>query len=182
MAPDVRRIVRRSCCRVPFGAMDDVTTPRADGFAMPAEFDAHQATWMSWPTNRSLWDGHLDAARDEWAATARAVAAFEPVVMVCNAGEASDVLRRCGEAVEPLELPIDDSWLRDNGPIFVRNDRGELALVHFELQLVGGEVPALRRRTRGSRSCWPRTSASAGTGRRSSSKEARSSSTARARS
>ena len=57
----------------------------ADGFTMPAEFDAHQATWMSWPTNRSLWDGHLDPARDEWAATARAVAAFEPVVMVCNA-------------------------------------------------------------------------------------------------
>ena len=117
--------------RVRFGAMDDGTTPRADGFAMPAEFDAHQATWMSWPTNRSLWNGHLVAARDEWAATARAVAAFEPVVMVCNAGESADVQSRCGVGVEPLEMVIDDSWLRDNGPIFVRNDRGELALVHF---------------------------------------------------
>jgi len=111
--------------------MDDASTPRADGFTMPAEFDEHQATWMSWPTHRSLWNGLLDAARDGWAATARAVAAFEPVVMVCNAGDAADVRRRCGDAVEPLELPIDDSWLRDNGPIFVRNDRGELALVHF---------------------------------------------------
>ena len=35
------------------------------------------------------------------------------------------------EDVEPLEAPIDDSWLRDNGPIFVRNERGEVALVHF---------------------------------------------------
>jgi agmatine deiminase len=109
----------------------DAPTPRADGFSMPAEFDEHQATWMSWPTHRSLWNGLLDAARDEWAATARAVSAFEPVVMVCNAGEAADARRRCGDGVEPLELPIDDSWLRDNGPIFVRNDRGELALVHF---------------------------------------------------
>ena len=111
--------------------MDPESTPRADGFGMPAEFDQHQATWMSWPTHRSLWNGLLDAARDEWAATARAIAAFEPVVMVCNAGEAADVQGRCGEGVEPLELSIDDSWLRDNGPIFVRNDRGELALVHF---------------------------------------------------
>jgi agmatine deiminase len=111
--------------------MVETSTPRVDGFTMPAEFDTHQATWMSWPTNRSLWDGHLDAARDEWAATARAVAAFEPLVMVCNAGEASDVRRRCGDGVEPLELPIDDSWLRDNGPIFVRNEQGEVALVHF---------------------------------------------------
>jgi len=107
------------------------TVPREDGFAMPAEFDAHQATWMSWPTTRSLWDGHLDAARDEWAATARAIAAFEPLVMVCAPGQATDVQRRCGDGVEPLEMPIDDCWLRDNGPIFVRNERGEVALVHF---------------------------------------------------
>jgi agmatine deiminase len=109
----------------------DASTPRADGFAMPAEFDTHQATWMSWPTSRSLWRGHLDAARDEWAATARAVAAFEPVLMVCAPGEAADVRRRCGEGVDTLEMAIDDSWLRDNGPIFVTNGRGEVALVHF---------------------------------------------------
>jgi agmatine deiminase len=106
-------------------------TPRDDGFAMPAEFAPHQATWMSWPTERSLWAGHLDAARDDWAATARAVAAFEPVVMVCNPREATDVRRRCGQGVEALEMPIDDSWLRDNGPIFVTNGKGEIALVHF---------------------------------------------------
>ena len=53
------------------------------------------------------------------------------LVMVCNAGEAADVRRRCGAGVEALELPLDDSWLRDNGPIFVRNERGEVALVHF---------------------------------------------------
>jgi agmatine deiminase len=109
----------------------EMGTPRADGFAMPAEFDEHQATWMSWPTRESLWHGHLDVARDEWAATARAVAAFEPVVMVCNPGDADEVRRRCGDGVDPLEIPIDDSWLRDNGPIFVRNDRGTVALVHF---------------------------------------------------
>ncbi len=113
-----------------FRAME-TDTPRADGFTMPAEFDAHQATWMSWPTRESLWHGRLEEARDDWAATARAVAAFEPLVMVCAEGEAADARRRCGADVEALELPIDDSWLRDNGPIFVRNERGEVALVHF---------------------------------------------------
>jgi agmatine/peptidylarginine deiminase len=117
----------------------DVATPRQDGFAMPAEFARHQATWMSWPTRGSLWVGHLDSARDAWAATARAVAAFEPVTMVCNPGESSDVRRRCGAAVEPLECPIDDSWLRDNGPIFVTNARGEVALVHFDFNSWGGK-------------------------------------------
>jgi agmatine deiminase len=114
-------------------------TPRDDGFAMPAEFAPHQATWMSWPTQRSLWAGHLDAARDDWAATARAVASFEPVVMVCHPGEAAGVRGRCGEGVEALEMPIDDSWLRDNGPIFVTNPQGEVALVHFGFNSWGGK-------------------------------------------
>jgi len=117
----------------------DMENPRADGFAMPAEFAPHQATWMSWPTRGSLWAGRLDAARDAWAATARAVAAFESVTMVCNPGESADVRRRCGAGVEPLECPIDDSWLRDNGPIFVTNARGEVALVHFDFNSWGGK-------------------------------------------
>lgn len=104
---------------------------------MPAEFAPHQATWMSWPTREALWDGRLDEARDDWAATARAVAAFEPVTMICTPGAADDVRRRCGGGVEPLECPIDDSWLRDNGPIFVTSEQGEVALVHFSFNSWG---------------------------------------------
>ena len=112
--------------------MNDMTrTPREDGFAMPAEFSSHRATWMSWPTSRELWEDRLDEARGEWAGVANAVAAFEPVTMVCQPGAAADVRARCGSGVEPLEAPIDDSWLRDNGPIFVTNPKGEVALVHF---------------------------------------------------
>lgn len=113
--------------------------PRADGFAMPAEFAPHQATLMAWPARSDLWGALLDRAKDEWAAVARAVAAFEPVTMVCNPGQADDVRRRCGAGVEPLELPIDDSWMRDNGPIFVTNARGEVALVHFHFNSWGGK-------------------------------------------
>jgi agmatine deiminase len=117
----------------------DAATPRDDGFAMPAEFSPHQATWMSWPAREDLWGGRLDEAKDEWAATARGVAGFEPVTMVCDPGQAEDVRNRCGFGVEPLEVPIDDSWLRDNGPIFVTNPSGEVALVHFGFNSWGGK-------------------------------------------
>jgi agmatine deiminase len=104
---------------------------------MPAEFAPHQATLMAWPARVSWWGAMIDRAKDEWAAVARAIAAFEPVTMVCPPGEAGQVRRRCGEGVEPLELPIDDSWMRDNGPIFVTNDAGEVALVHFRFNSWG---------------------------------------------
>jgi agmatine deiminase len=118
---------------------NEPSTPREDGFAMPAEFSPHQATWMSWPAREDLWGGRLDEAKDEWAATARALAAFESVTMVCDPGQAEDVRNRCGAGVEPLEVSIDDSWLRDNGPIFVTNARGDVALVHFGFNSWGGK-------------------------------------------
>jgi agmatine deiminase len=117
----------------------DAPTPRQDGFAMPAESAPHLATLMSWPTREALWAGRLEDAREAWATTARAVAAFEPVTMVCNPGEAADVRARCGAGTDPLEFPIDDSWLRDNGPIFVTNGRSEVALVRFDFNSWGGK-------------------------------------------
>jgi agmatine deiminase len=107
------------------------STPRSDGFHMPPEFAPHQGTLMAWPARTDFWAQHLGHAKDDYAAMARAVAAFEPVTMVCPPGSAGEVRDRCGEGTEPLELPIDDSWMRDNGPIFVTNDRDEVALVQF---------------------------------------------------
>jgi agmatine deiminase len=106
---------------------------------MPPEFGRHRGTLMAWPTRESLWGRHFQDAKDDYAAVARAVSAFEPVTMVCLPGTAAAVRDRCGGAVEPLEMPIDDSWMRDNGPIFVTNDRGEVAMVHFRFNAWGGK-------------------------------------------
>lgn len=106
-------------------------TPAAAGFAMPPEWEPHAACLMAWPTREELWRGHLGEAKADYAAVASAVSAFEPVVMVCNPGSAREVRNSCGRAVEPLELPIDDSWTRDNGPIFVRSEQGTVAAVKF---------------------------------------------------
>jgi agmatine deiminase len=117
--------------------MQEMPAPREDGFAMPAEFAPHQGTLMAWPARDDWWGALLDAAKDEWAGVARAVAAFEPVTMVCNPGLSDDVRRRCGASVDPLELSIDDSWMRDNGPIFVTDATGNVALVQFRFNSWG---------------------------------------------
>jgi agmatine deiminase len=99
---------------------------------MPAEWAPHERTIMGWPCRGELWGDQLGQAKVDYAATANAVAAFEPLTMVCadaqDAGEARAAL--AGE-VEVVELPIDDSWLRDSGPIFVLDDEGRRAGVHF---------------------------------------------------
>jgi len=107
---------------------------------MPAEWARHERTMMAWPTRHDLWGDQLEAAREEYAATANAIAAFEPVTMVCaSAEEATHARAALSTAAEVVELPIDDSWLRDCGPIFVVDGDGGRAGVHFEFNSWGGK-------------------------------------------
>lgn len=106
-------------------------TPSARGYSMPAEWEEHQCCLMSWPTRGELWGERFDDALRDYATVARAIVDFEPLTMVCPPGREREVRNLCGSAVETFAAPIDDSWIRDNGPIFVRNDDGELAIVNF---------------------------------------------------
>jgi agmatine deiminase len=99
---------------------------------MPAEWAPHERTLMAWPCRAELWGPLLQDARRDHAAVASAVAAFEPVTMVANPGEQAAAARAaCAGEVDVIELPIDDSWMRDSGPIFVRGAAGERVGVHF---------------------------------------------------
>ncbi len=106
---------------------------------MPAEWSAHQCCLMAWPTRRGLWGKLFGQAKSDFAGVARAIAAFEPVVMICRPGDAGEVRDRCGAAVETAGIEIDDSWTRDSGPIFVTDGAGGLAVVDFEFNSLGGK-------------------------------------------
>ena len=118
-----------------------MSTPREDGLRMPAEWAPHQATLMEWPTitRAAFWGGLFDRAKADWATMANTVAAFEPVVMVTDPEQSSEARAMCGGGVEILPIPIDDSWMRDNGPIFVTDPHGGVALVHFRFNSWGNK-------------------------------------------
>ena len=63
-------------------------------------------------------------AEADYATVANAIAAFEPVLMTVDPRQAAEARRLCGAGVDVVELPLDDSWARDSGPIFVRDDGG----------------------------------------------------------
>ena len=101
---------------------------------MPAEFAPHERTLMAWPCRASMWGTELENARAEHTAVANAIAAFEPVTMVCaDEAQAADARARLSENVTVVVIDIDDSWLRDSGPCFVfdAQDGGARRAVHF---------------------------------------------------
>ncbi len=87
---------------------------------------------MGWPCRLELWGETIERARADYANVANATAAFEPVTMIANPGEqAAQARAACGEGVKVVELPLDDSWLRDCGPIYVCGADGNRVAVHF---------------------------------------------------
>lgn len=89
---------------------------------MPSETAPHERTWMAFPREGyTLGDDHASAeeARGAWAAVAHAVAEFEPVTMVVDPSAVGDARRHLSSAIEVVEAPLDDYWIRDSGPTFV---------------------------------------------------------------
>lgn len=116
-------------------------SPAALGYAMPAEWDPHAATWLVWPHNASDWPGKLDAVRWVYAEIVRKLTPGERVrLLVQNSGTAErarSYLARAGVDLRRVEFilqPTDRGWTRDSGPLFVCRRRGrrrERAIVHF---------------------------------------------------
>jgi agmatine deiminase len=96
---------------------------------------------MGWPCRVELWGETLEQARADYAAVANAVAAFEPVTMITNPDDAGDARAKCGDGVAIVELPLDDSWLRDSGPIYRFGAGGRREAVHFRFNAWGEKFP-----------------------------------------
>ena len=112
--------------------MNDQQIPSvSSGGVMPAEWARHERCLMAWPTRDSLWSGYADEAKREYAATANAIADFEPVTMVASPGQGDQVRALCTSGVDVVEIPIDDSWLRDSGPIIAFDGNGQRIGIDF---------------------------------------------------
>jgi agmatine deiminase len=116
-----------------------MSRPAENGFFMPGEWAPHRRCWMAWPCRESLWGDAIDEARDAYAEVAKAIAEFEPVTMIANPENVAEVSLRCGGSVACVPMAHDDSWLRDSGPTFVVDGRGEIAGIDWRFNAWGGK-------------------------------------------
>jgi agmatine deiminase len=97
---------------------------------MPAEWAPHERTIVCWPARETMWREHFEAAKAEHAAVVNAIAAFEPVTLAVDPAQEAEARAAVRGDVDVVAIPLDDSWARDSGPIFVCGD-GSRAGVHF---------------------------------------------------
>lgn len=126
-------------------------SPAARGFRMPAEWERHRGTWLSWPHKESSWPGKLERIPPIWAEMVCQLAAGEEVHILVNEAAPADAVRAllagrelARARVHFHEVPTDDAWIRDHGPTFIVCGTpvgGALALVDWRYNAWGGKYP-----------------------------------------
>jgi agmatine deiminase len=119
-----------------------ITAPAELGYAMPAEWEPHAATWLAWPHHQADWPGKMEAIRWVYGEMARKISPGETVrLLVRRQAEqklAASYFQRVGCDLKKVEFvihPTNRGWMRDTGPIFVKarceKRNAETAIVHF---------------------------------------------------
>ena len=77
---------------------ESVSTPKADGYRMPGEFEPQTRIWMAWPHRTDTWAWGAKPAQKQYADVARAIAEFEPVTMCVNQADYANAKAEIGRA------------------------------------------------------------------------------------
>jgi agmatine deiminase len=119
-------------------AREKSSTPHERGFRMPAEWETHSATWLAWPHEKTDWPGKFAPIPWVYADIVRHLSQVERVrILVANSDAERairGILKKAGanlSAVDFFRIPTNRGWIRDFGPIFVRNGKDEIAVTNW---------------------------------------------------
>ena len=133
-----------------FPVIREGDTPRNRGFHMPAEWEPHDAVWLSWPHNKETFP-HIEAVEEAYIRFISAIHRSERVELFVPGALAHRLVRtRLKEAKVDLSrvtlhtIDYSDVWIRDYGPSFLLN-RGmkRLAMTRWEFNAWGGKYPSM---------------------------------------
>ena len=112
-------------------------SPKQASYSMPAEWEHQSAIFLSWPLNPVTWVGVREKMEKDYAAFAAAITRYEKLYINCVSAELSrvkDLLANANAVMDRitfLDIPTNDAWCRDHGPVFLRNPNGQCAIAKF---------------------------------------------------
>ncbi|MGB0866522.1 MAG: agmatine deiminase family protein [Granulosicoccaceae bacterium] len=111
------------------------------GLVVPPEEARHQSTFMQWPVSRDIYPerGFLELLQRTIARIANSIAEFEPVIMLAAKSNHQAARKLLSDSVVLWDIPTQDLWCRDSGPLFGISSDGSLAVSHLQFNGWGGK-------------------------------------------
>ncbi len=114
------------------------SSPKADGFYMPAEFEPHYGTIMIWPERTDSWHAGAYAARRAFIKIAEIISRSERLTVLAGNSQYENARAHLPHEIRLCECSADDSWARDIAPTFVKNNEGEIRGIDWGFNAWGG--------------------------------------------
>jgi len=114
------------------------TIPKNDGFRMPAEFENHAGSYMLWPQRTDNWRLGAKPAQFAFAEVAKAISKYEPLTVGVNKEQYQNARNMLPRNIRVLEISNNDSWIRDCGATFVKNEAGVIRGIDWSFNAWGG--------------------------------------------
>ena len=122
--------------------------PSIQNYRMPAEWESHDAVWLQWPdASMRGTPSYARKLQSTWLEMSAILGDHVNVrIAAANADVADDIRHDCARfgtnmaRVEVHAMPLDDVWVRDNGPIFVKSLGGELVATEWNFNGWGEEA------------------------------------------
>lgn len=117
-----------------------------NGFHVPPEEAPHERTFMQWPVSRKVYDDavFLEMTQKTIAEIANTISEFEPVALLAAKEDHARARRLLSSTVELWDVPTEDLWCRDAGPLFAINGSGEIAVSHLQFNGWGNKQVHVR--------------------------------------
>ncbi len=120
--------------------------PGAPGYRMPAEWEPHEATLLTWPHDERHWPGLFEHVAAIWARMVKELEQGEDVHVLLHDDATARVAETAmkdagvvGKRVRLHRVPNDFSWARDHGPIVVKNGNGDRLFLDWIFNGWGGQ-------------------------------------------
>lgn len=126
---------RREALKLTLGglALAGIPANAQTGLYVPPEEGRHELTFMQWPNSRSVYSDRywLEDVQGTIADIANSISEFEPVVMLADRRQHSAARRLLSGRVELWDVPTEDLWARDSGPLFAKRG-SDLVVSHVQ--------------------------------------------------
>ena len=128
-----------------------IKTPKQEGFHMPAEWKEQQAIWMSWPKDIDTFpEDCFPQVQESFATVVKEVSQHQTVKILVDdekqKQQVTNYLHKRGihtDNMQFFEIPTMDVWIRDYGPTFLLNSKGQKAYTKWTFNAWGGKYEEL---------------------------------------
>ncbi|MEM7438167.1 MAG: agmatine deiminase family protein [Pseudomonadota bacterium] len=132
---------------IAMAASSTIASASSGRFHVPAEEHPHELTFMQWPVNLSDYSGDrtfLRLTQNTIADIANTVSEFEPVIILAAKADQPGARKKLSASVKLWDIPTDDLWTRDSGPIFMIDGKGGRAISHIQFNGWGRKASSRR--------------------------------------